>query len=148
MVGTAQLRMPGDPKFGHRAVQRATDKLIQAKKVRDGVSKPSMARRASSRLGGPAADELPDGGPDPNYKPNKAKTRDQMEGRADQSGKVDMEGLGDDNDEDDFTARMFAEEIKAAEAADDANLVKMLELGIAGWCPAASQDSPHNNSDL
>jgi hypothetical protein len=123
MVGTAQLRMPGNPKFGERVVKRATEKLVQAKKVRETGGK--LPRRASSRIAD-QADDIP--GSDPNYKPNKPKTRDQMEGRSDQSGKVDTDGLGDDNDEEDFTAKMFAEEISAAEAADDANLVKMLQL--------------------
>ena len=129
MVGTAQLRMPGDPKFGQRQVTRATDKLIQAKKVRDAAAgKPTTAlgRKSASRLGN--VEDATADMPDPNYKPNEAKTRDQMEGRADQTQKVDPTQLDDDNEEEDFTAKMFAEEIAAAEAIQDGNLVKMLEL--------------------
>ena len=42
-----------------------------------------------------------------NYAPNKAKTRDQMEGRSDDNGKVDLEGVPgmDDNAEEDFAVR-------------------------------------------
>jgi len=134
MAGTAQLKMPGDPKYGAKAVKRATDKLIQAKKVQS--AKPSLGRRASSRiqrgLGGPSIDDVPESVAEPNYKPNAPKTRDQMEGRADPAHQpIDLEAVGgddDDNPEEDFAARMFEEEIAAAEGIGDANLVKMLQL--------------------
>ena len=122
MVGTAMLHMPGNPKYGERAVKRATEKLMQAKKVRDAGG--GGLARGSSRLGGPG--DVPDA-PDPAYKPNKAKTRDQMEGRTDESGKVNMDELGDGDQEEDFEAKMFAEEMAEAEAKGDGNLVKMIE---------------------
>ena len=49
MAGTSQLKMPGDPLFGQKAVKRATDKLIQAKKVQ-GAAPGGLGRRASSRI--------------------------------------------------------------------------------------------------
>jgi len=128
MAGTSQLRMPGDPKAGAKAVKRATDKLIQAKKVQ-GMKGASLGR-SRSRLGGPSADDVPEDVPEPNYKPNKGKTRDEMEGRQANQGGVDLDGLGDDDEpaEEDFQAKMFANEIASAREADDANLVKMCEL--------------------
>ena len=73
-----------------------------------------------------------DGMADPNYTPNATKTRDQMEGRADDAKKVDPEGLPgmDEGDEEDFSKKMFDDEIKEAEAAGDANLVKMCQLAM------------------
>jgi hypothetical protein len=130
MSGASQLKMPGDPRYGERSLKKATDKLKAAKKAQEAVPG-ALSKRASSRikqqLGGA---ELPEG--DVNYKPNKTKTRDQMEGRSDDAGKVDMEGLPgmDENAEEDFAAKLFEEEIKEAEAAGDGNLVKMLQLAM------------------
>ena len=42
---------------------------------------------------GPGIDDVPDDVPEPHYQANPAKTRDQMEGRADDPTKVDPEGL-------------------------------------------------------
>ena len=132
MAGTSQLKMPGDPLFGQKAVKRATDKLIQAKKVQ-GAAPGGLGRRASSRiqrdLGGPGIDDVPDGVADPSYKPNKPKTRDEMEGRSDKSSHpVDLDEIGDQGAEEDFAAKVFEEEMMEAEKVGDVNLVKMLQL--------------------
>jgi len=125
MAGVSLLKMPGDPHFGAKAVKRATDKLVQAKKVQGAKAGISRSR---SRLGGPDPADIPDDVPDPSYKPNPPKTRDQMEGRADENKAVDLDGLGDDDDEDDFAMKQFMEEIKEAQSAGDGNLAKMLTL--------------------
>jgi hypothetical protein len=128
LAGTTLLRMPGNPKAGAKAVKRATDKLIQAKKVQENKGE---ARRLSTRrsLGGPMMDDAEDVA-DPNYKPNAPKSRDQMEGRGSSSAKIDTDGLGDDdnNAEEDFAAKQFELEIQKATEANDTNLVKMCQL--------------------
>ena len=107
MAGTSQMRMMGDPRYAEPFMKRCSEKLKAARKAQAGG--PNMGKSRSRMLGADV-----DGMADPNYTPNATKTRDQMEGRADDAKKVDPEGLPgmDEGDEEDFSKKMFDDEIK------------------------------------
>ena len=84
-----EFRMPNDPQYGAKVIERAVEKLKQAKQAQKGIFVP-----VSKSKGVPPSGE----------------------------GEADF----------DPQARMFEEEITAARAKDDKNLVKMLTLAKYG----------------
>jgi len=135
LVGVPLLHMPGDRAFGLKAMARANGKLKAAKKAQAEKAAMMLKKRASSgagNLGAKYEGDIPDDAPEPHYKPNKARSRDAIEGRGGDEDPVDVEGLADDAEsaEEDFALKIFEEEIKVAEAANDPNVVKLLQLAM------------------
>lgn len=105
-AGTTRFRTKADPKYGAKAVKRATDKLNQAQKVQHGAV--ATLGRSRSRLSGPFAPTEDDG---------------------DVPEELPVPGdAGEEEIEEDFQAKAFEEEIEAAKEAENGVLVKMLYL--------------------